>query len=130
MNAIPPLLRIACAIALTSCLRPSEVRASGSVVSFPVVSGVCGSVVFVTKIAKDYSSALLEMEHRLARRQTLCTGSSGCRLEPFKITVEGGPGVHFFALKVIDSKTGMLDHGVSDVITSDGRLFAVRWCQD
>ncbi len=90
-----------------------------------VVEGACGTLSFVSSVGHDYNSALQAMQARLQ-----CNVRSGpCKIEPFEIEVAPVQPTHFYALKVVNAR-GMLEYGVSNVITTDGRLFTILWCPD
>ena len=117
---------------LFALLQSSWAQGAEATPSFRATSGVCGRVFFVKKIAADYQSAMLEMQRGVSASdpRSPCAGKAGCRLESFEIGVEGNPGTHFYALKLVDTQTGKQAAGVGQVISSDGRLFGIHWCPD
>ena len=132
MTATGPLIRVSVLAVLCAFVPSSGAEKADAVISFQVTTGACGSVTFVRKVANDYDSAISEMQRSLSisNPPEQCTVKAGCRLEPFEIGVAGSPGRRFYALRVVDTQTGRQAHGVSQVVTSDGQLFNLRWCPD
>ena len=85
---------------------------------------------FTGAIAAASASAIAVIKSRKAEQ----FGASAVTIEPYAIEVfdEDGnaPEPRFYALKVPDPQTGMLVHSVSEVITTNGQLFHLRWCLD
>lgn len=98
--------------------------------SYRILEGACGDVLFVESIGTDSASALAEVEARKAE----WFGDGEVVVAPYALEVvdEHGnpPSARFYALEVLDADTGTRLHSVSEVITTDGDLFHIDWCPD
>lgn len=97
---------------------------------YRITDGACGDVVFVESLGVDSASAFDTVE----ARKTEEYGQGDIMLEAYALEVvdERGnvPEPDFYALRVLEAGTEMLVHSVSDVITTEGDLFGLRWCPD
>jgi hypothetical protein len=98
--------------------------------TYRIVAGACGKVVFAESIGVDSASAIAVVEARKAKQY----GEGKVLLDPFPLEVvdEHGapPGPNFYALRVLDADTEVPVHSVSEVVTTDGDLFKLWWCPD
>jgi hypothetical protein len=109
----------------------------GNQTEFLITDGACGSITFVEQIGYDFISAFKELEKRKVIEFSRYCPDNPCAevvLEPFEINVSDKynniPPEKFFAIRVLDKKTGLLMHSVSEVITTYGDLFRINWCLD
>lgn len=98
--------------------------------AYRITDGACGDVVFVENLGTDSASAVQTVEARKAEEY----GQGAVTLEAYRLEVvdqHGNvPEPKFCALRVLDAQTGSLVHSVSEVITTEGDLFSLRWCPD
>jgi hypothetical protein len=98
--------------------------------TFLIVEGACGNVIFSESIGVDFASALTVIETRKVEQ----FGEDQVVIDPFLLQVvdEHGnpPEPDFYAIRVLDAETGHHVHSVTEVITTDGDLFILWWCPD
>lgn len=98
--------------------------------TYRVTEGACGAVVFVESIGSDSSSAAKTVEEQEFKRH----GHNNVVLEAHSLEVVDKDGVapedEFYAIRVLNTETGLSVHSVSDVITSEGDLYNLLWCPD
>lgn len=98
--------------------------------TYRVIAGACGDVVFVERIGTDSASAIEVVEVREVEQ----FGEGDVLLDPYRLEVvdehHRSPAPRFYALRALSGDSGMFLHSVFEVITTDGDLFHLRWCPD
>jgi len=104
---------------------------------YKIVKGACGVVIYQENLGADYEAALKELEKIKSEYFLKSCPNAPCYeiiLESFLLEVVDEnnvkPTVQFNAIRVLDKKTKMLLHSVSEVITSDGNLYIISWCRE
>ena len=98
--------------------------------TYRVTEGACGEAVFVESVGSDSTSAFEAVEKREYEEY----GQDEVMLEAYSLKVvdEDGtvPEEEFYGIRALNRETGISLHSVSDVITSEGDLYNLRWCPD
>lgn len=98
--------------------------------TYQVVTGACGKVVFIEKVGGDLESALAVVEARIGESHA----AGDVKLELTRLEVADGRGAspagEFYLVLVLDPDTEELLYSASDVVTTGGDLFRLQWCPD
>lgn len=98
-------------------------------VSYQIIDGACGEVIFEKNIGSDSLSAV----ETIRQSKVEFFGHSNFMIESTQLRVEDENGTvpeeKFFALHILDEDSLHL-YSVSEVITSEGDLFNLNWCPD
>ena len=104
---------------------------------YKITQGACGSVVYREALAANFEAAFDSLQTMKAQEYSKYCPAAPCyeiALEYYEIGVldedSVTPSEQFFAIRVLDKKTQMQVQSVSDVITSNGNLYAIHWCPD
>jgi hypothetical protein len=98
--------------------------------TYSIVAGACGEVIFAESIGVDSASAMAVIEARKAKQYG--EGKVVLDLYPLEVVDEHGvpPQAAFYAVHVLDPDTEGLVHSVSEVVATGGDLFKLVWCPD
>jgi hypothetical protein len=115
-------------ISLISCSESSVGPAEP--LTYSIVAGAFGEVVFAESIGVDSASAMAVIEARKAK--LFGEGKVTLGLFPLEVVDEHGtpPRADFYAVHVRDANTELLVHSVAEVVTTDGDLFKLLWPPD
>lgn len=97
--------------------------------SYQIIDGACGEVIFEENIGTDSLSAV----ESIRQRKVEFFGHNNFMIESTQLKVKDEkeivPEEKFFALHILNEDSLHL-HSVSEVITNEGDLFNLRWCPD
>lgn len=95
-----------------------------------LTSGGCGHLVFREKAGADLAEARAVVQARERAAHPTWT----IAFEPYPVTVATRAGMTppgtFSGVALRDPATGSLWHGVYEVVSSDGDIYEVAWCDD
>lgn len=103
-------------------------------VGYRILSGSCGTAIFMDRIGVDRSDAL---DSLVIIRQPLISG--GCpgnpchtyRIEEIEVTLDFHEDEReFVAIRFVDAETGLILFSVDDILDSYGNYYSIYHCSD